>query len=111
MKDKILSSLISISLTACLFSGHAIVQQFAFYAVFAMNLIAWLGVFVMKGLGEEVWRKVVSMPLLSWALTVASIAALVYSNHPALAASSLICSVMIYQGARGYIKKANAGEL
>ena len=105
MKDKLLSWAISATLTACLFSGYMLAQDFAFYALVVCNVFAWIGVFAMSKLGEDTWRKVAKYPVIMWALTCAQIAGLVYADHAMLAASSLIASMMIYTGAKANIAK------
>jgi hypothetical protein len=105
MKDKILPWALSVMLTGCLFSGYLLAQEFAFYALAVCNVIAWLGVFAMPKMGEQTWRKVTSFPFIAWTLTAAQIAGLVYSGHTALAASSLIASMMIYCGAKSNLAK------
>lgn len=108
MKEKILPWGISVALTGCLISGILFAQQFAFYALLAFNVIAWIGVFALSAMGKDTWLKITRFPVMTWALTSAQIFALAYSGHPALAASSLICSMMIYSGALFNLKKESS---
>lgn len=105
---KILSRLLSVGLSASLVSGYATLHDMAFYVLVTLNVIAWLLWLLMSKVEIYALRKLTAQPLIMWTLTIAQIAALVYSNHPALAASSLMASVFIYTAAIARLKKEDA---
>lgn len=105
MKDKILPTILSLLASACLVSGHASAQDFAFYFLAAMNALAWIGVFVIDKMSADSLKKITATPIMSWSLTFISVGALVYSGHEVLAASSLVCSLLTFCGMKGQLKK------
>lgn len=108
MSNKIFSRLLSVGLSASLLSGYAMLQETAFYVLLIMNIVCWVCWLAISKMELDALRKLTESPLIMWSMTILQIGALVYSQHPALAASSLLCSVFIYSSATARVKKEDA---
>lgn len=94
MKQKLISAWISMVLSVCLLLGPAPAQDFAFYVLLVVTVLAWIGVLsgqikgdVARKLLRHVWITVLSTGLQVYALIV--------SGHPALAASCFLVSLFM----------------
>lgn len=92
MKRTLILAIISLALSACLVSGIPNLSEFSYYVAVVCNVFAWLGLLVgaVKG---DVARRILENAYFNCVLTAIHLAALVYTGHPKLAASSLICTV------------------
>lgn len=91
MKQKLISAWISMVLSACLLLGPTPAQDFAFYVLLVMTVLAWIGVLsgLIKG---DVARKLLSHAWITVLSTGLQVYALIVSGHPALAASCFLVS-------------------
>lgn len=89
---------LSLSISACLLSGIPSLSAFAFYLSVAVNVLAWLALFVgavEKGAAANIRKNVwISAPS-----SLISVGALIYTGHPMLAASSVLVKVFILSAA------------
>lgn len=108
MKQKLISAWISLVLSLCLLLGPAPAQDFAFYVLLVMTVLAWIGVFsgLIKG---EIAKKLLSHAWISVLSTGLQVYALIVSGHPALAASSFLVSFFVIINAKKAVK-ADQGE-
>ena len=91
MKQKLISALISLVLSICLLVGPAPAQDFAFYVLVVMNILAWIG--ILSGLiTGDVAKKLLKHAWISGLSTAFQVYALIASGHPALAASCFLVS-------------------
>lgn len=91
MKQKLISAWISLVLSLCLLLGPAPAQDFAFYVLMVMTVLAWIGVLsgLIKG---DVATKLLNHAWISVLSTGMQVYALIVSGHPALAASCFLVS-------------------
>lgn len=89
MKQALTSTAVSLLISACLYFGHGSIHQFAFYVSAALNVLCWLLIFAggIKGQGAA---NMLARPWLSIPTGALHVAALALTDHPALAASSLL---------------------
>lgn len=108
MKQKLISAWISLVLSLCLLLGPAPAQDFAFYVLLVMTVLAWIGVLsgLIKG---EVAKKLLRYAWISVLSTGLQVYALIVSGHPALAASSFLVSFFMIINASKAVK-ADQGE-
>ena len=94
MKQQFISVLISATLSACLLIGTPTFQDFSFYVLAFINVLAWIG--VLSGLiKDEAAERVRKWVWISCASTSLQLYALIYSGHPLLAASNFLVSFFI----------------
>lgn len=94
MKQKLMSAWISLVLSLCLLMGPAPAQDFAFYVLFVMTVLAWIGLLsgLIKG---EVAKKLLKHAWITVLSTGFQVCALIASGHPSLAASCFLVSFFI----------------
>lgn len=103
--SKLISSVASIAVSSCLIFGSDSAQQFAYYVMITMTVLAWLA--LLSGVvTREMAREELAYIWLHIPLSAYSIYALVTSGHPALAASSLIFALVYW--AKAYSPKSGA---
>lgn len=92
-----IGTVISLAFTAVLFFGTGSLHWFAFYVMLVANVLSWL--VVMLAFCSADLRAEIRSSSMIWGLALAgiSIAALLATGHPALAASRLLLqSVLIW---------------
>lgn len=86
--------ILSLATSACLVSGIQALSDFGFYISVAVNLLAWIGLFcgMVKGGAAANIRKRVWINAPS---SIIALAALLYTDHPMLAASRFMVQFFI----------------
>ncbi|MBW7075092.1 hypothetical protein [Pseudomonas aeruginosa] len=108
MKQALTSTVVSLLISACLYFGHGSIHQFAFYVSAALNVLCWLLIFAggIKGQGAA---NLLARPWLSIPTGALHVAALAVTDHPALAASSLLVQMACYALAYQAVRSAEQG--
>lgn len=102
-KSKIVSVILSLSISGMLLSGNPMGHQFAFYLALAINVFCWVFFWTAalpdtaKALRDKMW---ISLPL-----TGLNLFALTSTGHTALAASSAFLTIIMLGLAFGAEKK------
>ena len=94
MIKKIISALISVSLSAALLSRIDSLHQFAFYVMCVMNGIAWLAL-LCGAVKEEAAAEVRSRLWISLPSSAFSLYAMIATDHTVLAAASFMVTFFI----------------
>ncbi|MBZ3665980.1 hypothetical protein [Pseudomonas monteilii] len=94
MIQTLISTAISAVISLSLLFGGTQLHQFAFYVTVVFNGIAWLGVLSGAVAGEAAAR-IMQYWWISLPSTGFQLYALIYSDHPMLAASCFMASFMI----------------
>lgn len=108
MTKNIVSIVISVALSLSLLLGDSALSTFALYVCAAFNVLAWIGVLGggVKGEAAERIRKSMFVSLPS---SILQICALIYSGHPAWAASSAVVSILIV--CKAFAKEKDASHV
>lgn len=94
MKKQIITTAISLAMSACLYFGGDQLHAFAFYVLVVFSALAWIAVLTV-GVKEDAAKRVRDGVWVSGASTVVQLSAMIATGHPILAASSFVCSALI----------------
>ncbi|KFE51104.1 hypothetical protein [Pseudomonas syringae] len=105
MKRTIITTLISLALSAALVSGMPDLHDFAFYVAVFVNVLGWFAVLsdsikgdVASNLRKHAWMSAITSAI--------QLSAMIFSGHPVLAASYFLVSVAMVALAFGEKKEA-----
>lgn len=105
MKRTIITTLISLALSAALVSGNQDLHDFAFYVAVFCNAAVWLAVLT-DSIKGDVARNLRKHAWISAITSAIQLSAMIFSAHPILAASYFLVSVAMVALAFGEKKEA-----